>query len=287
MRLCSYRAGGVDRFGVYTDAGIIDLTQRIGDRHGSLPALVRAGAFEDAREAVAGAACDYGLDDVEYRPPMDAAVNILCVGVNYRDHRAETGRADEQDAFPTAFTKLRESLVGHNQPIVRPPESETFDFEVEYAVIIGRTAHHVSREDAMDHVAGYTIMNDGTIRAWQYERGVVQGKNFWRTGGCGPCMVTRDAALPWDETVVETRLNGEVMQHSTVDMLIHDVPGLVSYFSQLTVLHPGDMIATGTPGGVGHRRKPPVYLKPGDVLEMEISGIGVLRTPVVDEADAG
>jgi 2-keto-4-pentenoate hydratase/2-oxohepta-3-ene-1,7-dioic acid hydratase in catechol pathway len=286
MKLSRFHANGADRYGVMTDAGLVDLTPRIGATYPTLQSVIEAGAYDAARDAAAGVACDFGLDDVTWLPPVAPPANILCVGVNYRDHRAETGRADEQDAFPTAFTKLHESLVGHNQPIVRASASETFDFEVEYGVIIGKPAHKVSREDAMDHVAGYTIMNDGTIRAWQYERGVVQGKNFWRTGGCGPCMVTRDAAPAWEDTVVETRINGEVMQHSTVDLLIHDVPALVSYFSQLTALKPGDMIATGTPGGVGHLRKPPRYLVPGDVLEMEITGIGVLRTPVIDETDA-
>lgn len=159
------------------------------------------------------------------------------------------------------------------------------DFEVEYAVVIGRSVRNVSAEDALDYVAGYTILNDGTIREYQYERGVFQGKNFWHTGACGPCMLTRDAAPDWADTFVETRLNGDVMQKSCVDQLIMDVPFLVSYFSRQTLLKPGDIIATGTPAGVGHRREPPVYLKPGDVLEMEITGIGVLRNTVIDESD--
>jgi 2-keto-4-pentenoate hydratase/2-oxohepta-3-ene-1,7-dioic acid hydratase in catechol pathway len=220
---------------------------------------------------------------VTFLPLTAEPVNIFCVGVNYMDHRAETGRTKDQ--FPSAFAKFQESVVGHNEPLVRPRGQVSMDFEVEYAVVIGRSVRNVSAEEALDYVAGYTILNDGTIREYQYERSVFQGKNFWRTGACGPCMLTRDAAPDWADTFVETRLNGDVMQRSCVDQLIMDVPFLVSYFSRQTLLKPGDIIATGTPAGVGHRREPPIYLKPGDVLEMEITGIGVLRNTVIDESD--
>ena len=284
MKLCSYRRDGRDCYGVMRDDGIVDLTRRIGERWPSLAALLREQAMDAAREAVEGADADFALDGVGYLPPIPEDVAIFCVGVNYHDHRKETGRMDE--VWPSAFAKLRQSLVGHEQPLVRPAASHSFDFEAEYAVVIGKAARNVAEEDALAHVAGYTILNDGTIRDYQYERGVFQGKNFWRTGAAGPCMVTRDAAPAWADTVVETRLNGEVMQHATVDQLILGVPELVAYFSRQTLLRPGDMIATGTPGGVGHRRTPPVYLKPGDRLEMEITGIGTLANDVIDESDA-
>lgn len=284
MKLCSYRVAGRDRYGAMTGAGIVDLSGRIGDRYPSLVALLRDGGVEAARKASAGAHADLTANEVEFLPLTIEPVSIFCVGVNYKDHRQETGREGEK--YPSAFAKLRQSLVGHNQPLVRPAASQAFDFEAEYAVVIGRDARNVSEANALDHVAGYTILNDGTIRNYQYEHGVFQGKNFWHTGAVGPCMVTRDTAPSWPDTVVETRLNGQVMQHATVDDLIMGVPALVAYFSRQTMLHPGDMIATGTPGGVGHRRKPPVYLKPGDMLEMEITGIGVLRNPVIDESEA-
>ncbi len=284
MKLCSYIKDGASRYGAMRDDGaIVDLTRRIGERYPSLVALLESDAIEAARIAMAGAPADFSTTEIEFLPLTAEPVNIFCVGVNYHDHRAETGRAGEQ--YPSAFAKFRESLVGHRQPLVRPRASHIFDFEVEYTIVIGRTARSVDVADAMDYIAGYTVLNDGTIRDYQYERSVFQGKNFWHTGACGPCMVTRDAALPWEETFVETRLNGEVMQHSSVDRLIADVPTLVSYFSHQTVLKPGDMIATGTPAGVGHRREPPVYLKPGDLLEMEITGIGILSNPVIDEPD--
>lgn len=284
MKLCSYRLDGRDLYGVLTDDGIVDLTQRMGDDHPTLVSCLRDRAVAVARDAAAGASPDFAVDEVEFLPLTAEPVNIFCVGVNYFDHQAETGRTGE--AYPSAFAKFRESLVGHNQPLVRPTGLHSMDFEVEYAVVIGEPARNVLPEQALDHVAGYTIINDGTIREYQYERGVFQGKNFWRTGACGPCMVTRDAALPWDQTSLRTWVNGEIMQESTVDRLIMDVPFLVSYFSRQTLLKPGDMIATGTPAGVGHRREPPVYLKPGDVVEMEIAGIGKLRNPVIDEADS-
>jgi 2-keto-4-pentenoate hydratase/2-oxohepta-3-ene-1,7-dioic acid hydratase in catechol pathway len=266
------------------DDGIVDLTRRIGDRYSSLRALLRDQALDEARLAADGAAVDFALDGVGYLPPIPEDVAIFCVGVNYHDHRQETGRTGE--TWPTAFAKLRQSLVGHEQALVRPAVSNIFDFEAEYTVVIGKAARNVAEKEALDYVAGYTIMNDGTIRDYQYERSVFQGKNFWRTSAVGPCMVTRDAAPDWADTVVETRLNGEVMQHATVDQLILGVPALVSYFSRQTLLRPGDMIATGTPGGVGHRRTPPVYLTPGDRLEIEITGIGILANDVIDEADA-
>jgi 2-keto-4-pentenoate hydratase/2-oxohepta-3-ene-1,7-dioic acid hydratase in catechol pathway len=284
VKLCSYRVDGRARYGAMTDAGIVDLTRRIDERYPGLVSLLRDDGIEAARKASTGAAPDYAADEVTFLPLTAEPVSIFCVGVNYGDHRQETGR--EGETYPSAFAKLRQSLVGHDQPIVRPAASKAFDFEGEYAVVIGRAARNVAAADALEHVAGYTILNDGTIRDFQYERGVFQGKNFWHTGAVGPCMVTRDAAPPWADTVLETRLNGRVMQHATVDQLIMDVPALVAYFSRQTLLRPGDMIATGTPGGVGHRRKPPVYLQPGDVLEIEITGIGVLRTPVIDESEA-
>ena len=285
MKLCSYQASGINRYGVMTDDGVIDLTKRVGENYPSLVALIRDQGINAARDALTNTIPDYQFNDVKFLPLTPEPVNIFCVGVNYIDHRLETGRTDDQ--FPSAFSKLRGSLVGHNEALIRPKGLITMDFEVEYAVVIGQCARNIPIENALDYVAGYTILNDGTIREYQYDRSVFQGKNFWRTGACGPCMIVREDAEDWSNTVVETRLNGIVMQNSCVDQLIMDVPFLVSYFSQQTVLNPGDIISTGTPAGVGHRRDPPVYLKPGDVLEMEITGIGILRNTVIDEIDLG
>ncbi len=283
MKLCSYQINGVNQFGVMTEKGIIDLTQYIGRDYPTLVSLIRDSGIAVAREIATNKEPDFEIDEVNFLPLTSEPVNIFCVGVNYGDHRSETGRTKEQ--FPSAFAKLRESLVGHNEVLVRPSGLLTMDYEAEYAVVIGRQARNLKIEEALDYIAGYTILNDGTIREYQYDRSVFQGKNFWHTGACGPCMVVKEDAENWTDTIVETRLNGIVMQNSSVDQLIMDIPFLVSYFSRQTVLNPGDIISTGTPAGVGHRRDPPVYLKPGDVLEMEITGIGILRNTVMDETE--
>ena len=283
MKLCSYQINGVNQFGIMTEKGIIDLTQYIGRDYPTLVSLIRDSGIAVAREIATNKEPDFEIDEVNFLPLTSEPVNIFCVGVNYADHRSETGRTKEQ--FPSAFAKLRESLVGHNEVLVRPSGLLTMDYEAEYAVVIGRQARNLKIEEALDYIAGYTILNDGTIREYQYDRSVFQGKNFWHTGACGPCMVVKEDAENWTDTIVETRLNGIVMQNSSVDQLIMDIPFLVSYFSRQTVLNPGDIISTGTPAGVGHRRDPPVYLKPGDVLEMEITGIGILRNTVMDETE--
>ena len=248
MKLCSYQINGVNQFGVMTEKGIIDLTQYIGRDYPTLVSLIRDSGIAVAREIATNKEPDFEIDEVNFLPLTSEPVNIFCVGVNYGDHRSETGRTKEQ--FPSAFAKLRESLVGHNEVLVRPSGLLTMDYEAEYAVVIGRQARNLKIEEALDYIAGYTILNDGTIREYQYDRSVFQGKNFWHTGACGPCMVVKEDAENWTDTIVETRLNGIVMQNSSVDQLIMDIPFLVSYFSRQTVLNPGDIISTGTPAGL-------------------------------------
>ncbi len=277
MKLCSYRHRGEASYGVFTDSGIIDLGRRLGATWPTLVRLLRQDGLGAAREAAAGRAPDTGLENVEFLPLTLEPVNVICQGLNYRRHLEELGRSPAP--YPGGFLRTRQSLVGHLQPLEMPVISSYFDFEGEYGIVIGRRCHRVSREQAVDHVAGYTILMDGSVRDFQ-RRNLFQGKNFWRSGALGPCMVTRDAAPRWPETRLETRLNGRAMQSATVDELIHDVPSLVSYFSQFIEMQPGDVIATGTSGGVGHSRDPEVYMRPGDVIEVEISGIGTLRNTV-------
>ncbi|NCF13859.1 MAG: 5-carboxymethyl-2-hydroxymuconate isomerase [Gammaproteobacteria bacterium] len=212
----------------------------------------------------------------------DSTAKILCVGVNYRPHIEEMGR--EIPDYPVVFTRFASSLVGPDEAVIRPQASEQFDFEGELAFVIGRKARHVPRDNAFDYVAGYCCFLDGSVRDWQRHTGqFTAGKNFDRSGAIGP-MVT--AANVPDPKALEltTRVNGEVMQQGSVADLVFDIPTLIEYCSTFTELQPGDIIATGTPGGVGAARTPPVWLRDGDLVEVDISGIGVLRNPVQDES---
>ena len=207
---------------------------------------------------------------------------ILCVGVNYRPHIEEMGR--DIPEYPVVFVRFGSSLVGDGEPIIRPRASEQFDFEGELAVVIGKTARHVSCEDAFNYIAGYCCFLDGSVRDWQRHTGqFTAGKNFEQSGAIGPMVSAADIS---DPAVLEltTRVNGEVMQRGRVADLVFDIPTLLEYCSTFAELNPGDVIATGTPGGVGAARKPPVWLKDGDLVEVEISGIGVLRNAVRDES---
>ena len=212
----------------------------------------------------------------------DSTAKILCVGVNYRPHIEEMGR--EIPSYPVVFTRFASSLVGPGEPVIRPQASEQLDFEGELAIVIGKNARHVSRENALDYVAGYCCFLDGSVRDWQRHTGqFTAGKNFDRSGAIGPMVPAADVP---DPTTLEltTRVNGEVMQRGSVADLVFDIPRLIEYCSTFTELRPGDIIATGTPGGVGAARTPPVWLKDGDLVEVDISGIGVLRNPVQDES---
>jgi 2-keto-4-pentenoate hydratase/2-oxohepta-3-ene-1,7-dioic acid hydratase in catechol pathway len=281
MRLSSFRGANGPSYGVVTDRGIVDLGRRIGARYPDLRALIAGDALAEARR-LGGEAPDAQLDRLELLPVIPNPDKIVCVGLNYEEHRVETNR--EKTEHPAVFLRLPESQVGHGQPLLLPPESTQLDYEGEIAVIIGRPGRRVPEARAWDHVIGYAPYNDGSIRDWQ--RHTVQwtaGKNFARTGGFGPWMVTADEIPPGTVLELTTRLNGQVMQHATTDMLIHSIPRLIAYISTWTTLLPGDVIVTGTPGGVGARRNPPVWMKAGDVVEVEVSKVGVLRNVVAAE----
>ncbi len=208
---------------------------------------------------------------------------IICVGLNYHDHVKETGRALTES--PALFVRFAESQVAHGQPIVLPPESGKLDYEGEIAIVIGKGGRRISEADAWQHIAGYACYNDGSIRDWQTATTQwTAGKNFWRTGGFGPWLVTADEIAPGQCMTLVTRLNGQEMQRATTDMLIHSIPAQIAYISAFTPLSPGDVIVTGTPGGVGAKRTPPVWMKAGDVVEIEVDAIGVLRNTVQAEA---
>lgn len=252
---------------------------------GSLASLIAAGgsALADAGRALAGAA-EINLATVEVLPPLPAPEKIICVGLNYREHAAESNVAPP--AFPTIFSRFASSLIGHGAPLVRPKRSTQFDFEGELVAVIGRGGRHIPPARALDHVAGYSVFNDGSIRDIQLRTSQwTMGKNFDGTGAFGPAFVTADA-LPAGARGLRlvTRLNGTVVQDASTDDLIFDIATLVSEISAAMTLKPGDVIVTGTPSGVGMARTPPLFMKDGDVCEVEIEGIGLLRNPVRDEA---
>ena len=225
------------------------------------------------------------LSDVRFAPLIPRPGSLWCVGLNYEDHRLETGRAKAD--YPTLFTRFRASLLGHGEALVRPAVSHQLDFEGELAVVIGRSARHVCEEAALDHVAGYACFNDASVRDYQgHSSQFGPGKNFWRTGGFGPFLVTPDEVPDPQDLPIETRLNGEVVQQSHTSQMTYPVRELIAYLSRIHPLFPGDVISTGTPSGVGVARDPQLFMKPGDAVEVEIGSVGVLRNGVVDEEAA-
>lgn len=214
------------------------------------------------------------LSDVTLLPPIGPESKILCLGLNYKDHVEET--LNDASANPVIFSKLTDALVGSEADVIKPRVSEYFDFEGELAILIGKGGRHIRREDAMGHVFGYTIMMDGSVRDYQ-KHALTTGKNFWHSGALGPWVVTADDMPPLDSLKLQTRLSGRVMQQTTTDLMICDIPAAIEYISRWTPLRAGDVIATGTPAGIGSRRNPPVWMQDGDIIEVEISGIGCLR----------
>jgi|TARA_B110000263_G_C15306344_1_gene510616 2-keto-4-pentenoate hydratase/2-oxohepta-3-ene-1,7-dioic acid hydratase in catechol pathway len=280
MKIASYTHNREESYGVITKDGIVDLRQRIGESYPNLLSILREQGISEADNASKGMKADFPIEAVEFLPLIPAPVNVFCAGINYMDHVIETG--NEPPDVPVLFMKIQQSLVGHGNPIIRPNVSVQFDYEAELCVIIGQRGRNIPINDALSYVAGYTCLMDGSVRDFQ-KIAVDQGKNFYHSSSVGPWMVTPDELPDTSEMHIEGRLNGQVMQHSTIDQLIHKVDYLISYYSQIAELQPGDMISTGTCGGVGHRRTPPVYMKGGDVFEVEISGIGILRNPVIEE----
>lgn len=280
MKLVSYKSGDRTSYGAVVDGGIIDLAKRL--PHPTLRALLAAGGIDDARRAAEGQSADARLDGVVLLPPIPDPDKIICVGLNYDEHRKETGR--EKTAHPTLFTRFADTQVGHGQALVKPKASDQFDYEGELAVIIGKRGRHVPQARAMELVAGYSCYHDGSVRDWQFHTSqFVPGKNFPSTGGFGPWLVTRDEIADPHKLTLVTRLNGKEVQKSGTDMMIFPIAELIAYITTFTTLSPGDVIATGTPSGVGSKRNPPLFMKPGDVAEVEISSVGLLKNPVIGE----
>jgi 2-keto-4-pentenoate hydratase/2-oxohepta-3-ene-1,7-dioic acid hydratase in catechol pathway len=282
MKLVSYQRAGREGFGAVVDGGVVDLGAALSGRFADLKALLAAGALGEAQQALVGRQADFALDSATLLPVIPNPGKIWCCGLNYGEHVRETNR--EVTEQPTFFLRVADSQVGHGQPIVRPLESTQLDYEAEIAVVIGKAGRRIAEADAFDHIAGYACYNDGSVRDWQKHTSQwVPGKNFWRTGGFGPWMVTADEIPPHTVMSLVTRLNGVEMQRATTDLMIHSIARQVAYTSTIAPLQPGDVIVTGTPGGVGARRTPPVWMKAGDVVEIEVDRIGVLRNPIVDD----
>lgn len=282
MKLASYQHNNAACYGVVEGDGIVDLSRRIGARYPDIRTLLRHEGLDDARKAAAGQKPDLKLADVTMLPTIPNPGKIFCIGLNYEDHRKETRR--EKTEAPAVFVRFPESQVGHGQPILRPRESTKLDFEGEIAVIIGKPGRRISEKDSWGHIAGYSCYNDGSVRDWQWATTQwTAGKNFAATGGFGPWMVTSDEIPAETELTLITRLNGVEMQHTTTALLVHSIPSLIAHLSTWVPLEPGDVIVSGTPGGVGARREPPVWMKPGDVVEIEVSKVGILRNTIADD----
>jgi len=281
VKFVTYRNGETPGYGAVAGNGIVELGSRL-EAWPTLDAALDAGGLAALADAASGRAPDIALDAVTLLAPVQSPRKIICIGLNYRTHILETGR--DTPTHPMLFSRYPDSLVGHGEDMLRPVVSDKYDFEGELAVVIGRTARHVSPETALSHVAGYSCFNDGSVR--DYQRQTTQflaGKTFWRSGAFGPWLVTPDEVGDVAKLTLETRLNGEVMQRAETSDLLFSVADLIAFISKITPLHPGDVIATGTTGGIGAARKPPVWMKPGDRVEVEISNIGTLANRIADE----
>ena len=259
--------------------GVVDVGMR--SEYATLREAIAAQALERL-VAQCGDQADLALDGLHFAPTITDPKKILCVGLNYKAHQEETGRGGE--GVPTVFVRFAAAQMGHGEPMVRPRESASLDFEGEIAMIIGRGGRRIARKDAMEHVVGFGIYNDGSVREYQRQTSqFTPGKNFANTGGFGPWMMTKEAIGELSQMEITTRLNGEVMQNATADLLVHGFDELIAFCSTFIELEPGDVIVTGTPGGVGAARKPPVFMDQGDVIEVDVKPIGTLRNPVVNE----
>ena len=246
---------------------------------------IQLDAMDRLKEIANGLPVAYKEEEVTYMPPIISGQKIVCIGVNYANRNAEYKDNSALPKYPSVFLRYIDSFVGHGQNVVRPPESPQLDYEGEIVIIIGKGGRRISKETALDHIAGLTLMNEGTIRDWvrHAKFNVTQGKNFDKTGVIGPWMMTADKVKDYTNLPIQTRVNGEVRQDDNTSRLMFPFDYIISYVSTFMTLKPGDMISTGTPNGAGARFDPPIYLVPGDVVEVEAAGIGVLKNGVEDE----
>jgi 2-keto-4-pentenoate hydratase/2-oxohepta-3-ene-1,7-dioic acid hydratase in catechol pathway len=280
MRYVSFsNKQGKETFGLVTEKGVIDVGARMGSLYPDLKSVIAANALSVVAKEMQDEIPDYALEGLDFLPTIPNPGKIICVGLNYENHRKETGR--DKAEHPAIFVRFSDSQIGHNKAIIAPKVSDVLDYEGELAVIIGKGGRYIPKEDAFKYVAGYSCYNDATIRDWQ--RHTIQftpGKNFPGTGAFGPYLVTHDEVEDFGDKGIRTILNGEIMQEAKLSDMIFDIPSIINYVSSFTPLSPGDVIATGTPGGVGFKRDPQVLMKPGDEVKIEVDGIGVLENTI-------
>jgi 2-keto-4-pentenoate hydratase/2-oxohepta-3-ene-1,7-dioic acid hydratase in catechol pathway len=284
MSFVSFEITGQQTYGLWKDeSNWIQVPQAFQTNYPDLKSVIAANKLDECEALIHQSGKGVTSSQARLLPVIPNPSKIFCIGLNYKTHVAETKRADSE--YPAIFTRFADSLTAHNAPLPRPKETQRFDFEGELAVIIGQGGRNITQAQALDHIAGYACFNDGTARDWQrHTHQWIPGKNFPMTGPLGPFMATRKEIPDVNQLSLESRLNGEVMQHASVADLIYTLPVIIEYLSGFTNLSPGDVIATGTPGGVGDRREPPVYMKAGDVIEIEITGLGTLRNVVSNAA---
>ena len=281
MRLISFKRGNRESFGIMSASGIIDAGLHLKGKFTSLRHILLAGKMDLLRD-MEGLEPDCSELDIHFLPVIPDASKIICVGSNYMAHIKEMGRHPPE--YPVLFTRFADSAVGHKEPMILPRESSRFDYEGELAVIIGKRARRITANDALNYVAGYSCYNDGSVRDFQrHTHQFTPGKNFYHSGGFGPWLLTSDEQSDPNLFHLQTRLNGQIMQDAPVNDLCFSVPQLIEYCSLWAPLEPGDVIVSGTPGGVGAARNPPVWMKAGDVVEVDIDGVGTLTNPIVSD----
>ena len=280
MRYASFQVNGQATYGVVDGGGQYRRAPvAFQARYADLKAVIAADALVALAEAALASGEQFTSAQVRLLPVIPNPGKLICVGLNYKSHVAETKRADSD--YPSLFLRFNDSLAAHDDAVLRPAFSERFDWEGELAFVIGKGGRHIAKEKAFEHIAGYACFNDVSVRDWQkHTHQFTPGKNFPGTAPFGPVLVSRDEVPDVTALTLETRVNAQVVQHASVGDLIFDIPTIVAYVSRFTLLSPGDVIATGTPGGVGDRREPPLYMKEGDVVEVEITGLGVLRNRI-------
>jgi len=284
--LVAYSTSSGPAFGLAVGDGIVEISARAGNKWPDLRAVFERGALPAIVDAYAGMAPDLALSDIVYAPPIPAGAKILCVGVNYPDRAAEYGTAVTAPDYPSLFVRFAESFVGHEVPLTRPPESVQLDYEGEIAIVIGKGGRRIAEDDALSHIAALTLCNEGSVRDWMRHGkfNVTQAKNFAGSGALGPWLIPFEGEEQIADIRLTTRVNGVIRQDDRTSRMLFCFRRIINYVSTFTSLSPGDIIVTGTPSGAGARSDPPVWLAPGDVVEIEAEGIGVLSNGIVDES---